>query len=161
MQSFHLDIGMEAPHFTLPDADMEPCILTEQLQHEHIVLYFYPSNNSRCSILEASEFSDLTDEFEKLDTVIIGISNEDCLNLADMRDHYGLTVSLLSDPDICVSQRYGVVYPVIMRDGHKKNRIKRSTFILDHQGKLSHVMYDVHAHGHPQEVLNLIKKGKQ
>jgi peroxiredoxin Q/BCP len=43
-------------------------------------------------------------------------------------------------------------------DRQKKMTIKRSTFVIDRQGKLRHVMYGVQAHGHAQEVLNLIKE---
>jgi peroxiredoxin Q/BCP len=45
-------------------------------------------------------------------------------------------------------------------DGHKKSVVQRSTFVIDKQGKLRHVMYGVHAHGHPQEIFNLIKELK-
>jgi peroxiredoxin Q/BCP len=45
-------------------------------------------------------------------------------------------------------------------DGHKKHVIQRSTFIIDKSGKLQYAAYGVHAHGHPQEILNLIKEIK-
>jgi peroxiredoxin len=32
--------------------------------------------------------------------------------------------------------------------------------VIDKQGKLRHVLYGVHAHKHPDEVLNLIKEMK-
>jgi len=45
-------------------------------------------------------------------------------------------------------------------DGHKKLSIQRSTFIIDKQGKLRHALYAVHAHGHAQEILKLVKEMK-
>ena len=159
MQSVQLTVGMEAPHFELPDADMETFVLTSQLGQKNVVLYFYPRDDTPGCTLEANEFSDLEEDFAKFDTVVIGISRDDCLSHASFRDKYGLSVLLLSDPDARICKRYGVMYEKEV-DGHKKWSIKRSTFIIDKMGKLRHVMYGVHAHEHAQEVFKLIKELK-
>jgi peroxiredoxin Q/BCP len=157
LQPVELTAGLEAPHFELPDADMETFVLTSLQGVKNIVLYFYPRDDTPGCTLEANEFSDLEEEFAKCDTVVIGVSRDDCLSHASFRDKYGLSVLLLSDPDARVCKRYGVMYEKDV-DGQKKMTIKRSTFVIDRQGKLRHVMYGVQAHGHAQEVLNLIKE---
>lgn len=159
MQSVQLTTGMEAPHFELPDADMQTFGLTSQQGKNNVVLYFYPRDDTPGCTLEANEFSDLEEEFAKFDTIVIGISRDDCLSHASFRDKYGLSVLLLSDPDARVCKRYGVMYEKDV-EGQKKLSIKRSTFVIDQQGKLRHVMYGVQAHGHAQEILNLIKELK-
>ncbi|MDP2694849.1 MAG: peroxiredoxin [Gallionella sp.] len=159
MQSVHLTAGMEAPHFELPDADMETFVLTSQQGKKNVVLYFYPKDNTPGCTMEANEFSEFDDDLAKLDTIVIGISRDDCLSHASFRDKYGLSVLLLSDPDARVCKRYGVMVEKEV-DGHKKHAIQRSTFIIDKRGTLRHVMYGVHAHGHAQEIFNLIKELK-
>lgn len=159
MQSVLLTSGMEAPHFELPDADMQTFSLTSQLGIKNIVLYFYPRDDTPGCTLEANEFSDLEEEFAKFDTTVIGISRDDCLSHASFRDKYGLSVLLLSDPDARVCKRYGVMYEKEV-EGQKKISIRRSTFVIDRQGRLRHVVYGVQAHGHAQEMLNLIKELK-
>lgn len=156
MQSVQLTIGMEAPHFELPDADMETFVLASLQNKKNVVLYFYPKDGTPGCTLEATEFTELDDDFAKLDTAVIGISRDDCLSHASFRDKHGLSVLLLSDPDARVCRRYGVMIEKEV-DGHKKHVVQRSTFIIDKRGRLRHVMYGVHAHGHAQEVLNLIK----
>lgn len=156
MQSMQLTVGMEAPHFELPDADMETFTLTALQGKKNVVLYFYPKNGTPGCTLEANEFTELDDDFAKLDTLVIGISRDDCLSHASFRDKYGLSVLLLSDPDARVCKRYGVMIEKEV-DGHKKHVIQRSTFIIDKLGKLRHAIYGVHAHGHAQKILNLIK----
>lgn len=151
--------GAEAPHFELPDSDMQTFSLASQLGKKNIVLYFYPKDDTPGCTMEANEFSDLEHEFIKLDSIVIGISRDDCLSHASFRDKYGLSVLLLSDPDARVCKRYGVMYEKEV-DGQKKMSIKRSTFLIDRQGKLRHVVYGVQAHGHAQEILNLIKDMK-
>jgi peroxiredoxin Q/BCP len=159
MQPVHLTAGMEAPHFELPDADMETFTLTSLQGKKNVVLYFYPKDDTPGCTMEANEFSELDDEFAKLDTVVIGISRDDCLSHASFRDKYGLSVLLLSDHEARVCKRYGVMYEKEV-DGHKKLAIQRSTFVIDKHGKLLHAMYGVHAHGHAQEIINLIRNMK-
>jgi len=156
MQSMQLTIGMEAPHFELPDADMKTFVLASLQNKKNVVLYFYPKNGTPGCTLEATEFTELDDDFAKLDTVVIGISRDDCLSHASFRDKHGLSVLLLSDPEARVCKRYGVMIEKEV-DGHRKHVVQRSTFIIDKRGKLRHVMYGVHAHGHAQEIFNLIK----
>ena len=156
MQSMQLTIGMEAPHFELPDADMRTFVLAALQNKKNVALYFYPKDGTPGCTLEATEFTELDDAFAKLDTVVIGISRDDCLSHASFRDKHGLSVLLLSDPDARICKRYGVMIEKEV-DGHKKHVVQRSTFIIDKRGKLRHVMYGVHAHGHAQEIFNLIK----
>ena len=158
-QSAPLTAGMEAPHFELPDADMETFALTSLQGRKNVVLYFYPKDDTPGCTMEANEFSELEEEFAKFDTVVIGISRDACLSHASFRDKYGLSVLLLSDPDARICKRYGVMYEKEV-DGHKKLSIQRSTFVIDKQGKLRHAMYGIHAHGHAQEIFNLIKELK-
>lgn len=159
MQSVQVTAGMEAPHFELPDADMQTFSLASQQGKKNVVLYFYPRDDTPCCTLEANEFSNLEEEFAKFDTIVIGISRDDCLSHASFRDKYGLSVLLLSDPDARVCKRYGVMYEKEV-DGQKKLSIKRSTFVIDQHGKLRHVVYGMRAHGHAQEILNVIKELK-
>ena len=159
MSSEPLVAGIEAPHFELPDADMQTFALTAQHGKHHVVLYFYPRDDTPGCTLEANEFSELDEEFVRLDAIVVGVSRDDCLSHASFRDKYGLSVLLLSDPDARVCKRYGVMYEKEV-DGHKKLSIKRSTFVIDKNGKLRHVAYGVQAHGHAQEILNLLKEMK-
>ncbi|MDD2684708.1 MAG: peroxiredoxin [Gallionella sp.] len=159
MQSIQLNAGVEAPHFELPDADMGTFVLTAQHGKKNVVLYFYPKDDTPGCTMEANEFSDISDEFDKLETLVVGISRDDCISHATFRDKYGLSVILLSDPDARICKRYGVMVEKEV-DGHKKHVIQRSTFVIDKQGMLRHVIYGVHAHGHAQEILNLIKEMK-
>ena len=159
MQFVQLTTGTEAPHFELPDCEMQTFSLASLQGRKNVVLYFYPKDDTPGCTLEANEFSGLEEEFAKFDTVVIGISRDDCLSHASFRDKYGLSVLLLSDPDARVCKRYGVMYEKEV-DGQKKLSIKRSTFVIDQDGKLRHVMYGVQAHGHAQEILDLIRELK-
>lgn len=153
-----LQAGNDAPQFELADADMHMFSLAAQ-RGKHVVLYFYPKDDTPGCTMEANEFSDHEREFDNLDTLVVGISRDDCISHASFRDKYGLAVQLLSDPDARVCRKYGVLCEKEV-DGHKKLFVQRSTFVIDKQGKLRYVLYGVHAHGHALEILKLIKEMK-
>jgi peroxiredoxin Q/BCP len=151
-----LQAGMDAPQFELPDADMETFSLASLRGKKNAVLYFYPKDDTPGCTMEANEFTELEDNFTRLDTVVIGVSRDDCLSHAEFRDKHGLSVLLLSDPDEQVCEAYGVLQEKASTGGTFK-AVQRSTFIIDKKGKLLHALYGVHAHGHPQEILKLLK----
>ncbi len=151
-----LQIGHAAPNFTLPDADMESVKLTDYKGRQHVILYFYPKDDTPGCTIEAIEFSDLDDELRSLDTVVLGVSRDDCMSHAAFRDKHGLALRLLADTETEVCKKYGV-WQEKEKDGVKKMGIVRSTFIIDKKGILRHALYGVTAKGHAQEVLKLIK----
>lgn len=155
----HLHAGMDAPHFELADADMQMFKLSSLLGKKNIVVYFYPKDDTPGCTMEANEFSEHEEDFAELDTVVVGISRDDCISHAAFRDKYGLSVLLLSDTEARVCKKFGVLFEKEV-DGHKTTAIQRSTFVIDKQGKVRHALYGVHAHNHPDEVLNLIKEMK-
>ncbi len=158
-QAAPLQAGMDAPHFELPDADMASFKLVGQQGKHNVVLYFYPKDDTPGCTMEANEFSDHEGDFAKYDTIVVGVSRDECISHACFRDKYGLSVLLLSDTEARVCKKYGVMYEKEV-DGHKKLSIQRSTFIIDKQGKLRHALYAVHAHGHAQNILKLVKEMK-
>lgn len=128
-----------------------------KLKGKNVVIYFYPKDDTPGCTVEAIEFSDLEDEFNAQDTLILGISRDDCMSHADFRDKHGLAVQLLADVDGRVCERYGV-WQEKEKDGVKKMGIVRSTFIVNKEGNVAHALYGIQAKGHAAEVLNLIKE---
>ena len=124
---------------------------------KNVIVYFYPKDDTPGCTVEAIEFSDLEEEFIAHDTVILGISRDDCMSHADFRDKHGLAVQLLADVDGRVCERYGV-WQEKEKDGVKKMGIVRSTFIVNKEGNVAHALYGIQAKGHAAEVLNLIKE---
>lgn len=151
-----LKAGDAAPNFELPDADMTAVKLSDFKGKHNIVLYFYPKDDTPGCTLEAIEFSDLEDELANRDTLVMGVSRDDCLSHADFRDKHGLAVRLLADTEGKICGKYGV-WQEKEKDGVKKMGIVRSTFVIDKKGTIRHALYGVTAKGHAQEVLQLVK----
>ena len=155
-----LKVGQSAPTFDLPDGDMNVVSLREYRGVNNVVLYFYPKDDTPGCTLEAIDFSDLQDHFLDLDTVVLGVSMDDCMSHGAFRDKHGLAVQLLADAEGEVCAQYGVLQEKDMEGNRKKRCIVRSTFLIDKNGVLRHVLYGVNARGHASDVLDLVKELK-
>ena len=154
---FMLQSGDVAPAFSLPDSDMETFDLLSVRGRQRVILYFYPRDNTPGCTLQAADFSDHEDEFARCDCIIVGVSPDDALTHSEFRDQHGLSVRLLSDTDAEVAHLYDV-WQARDVDGVKKMGVARTTFIIDKQGVIRHVLRDVTPRGHVAAVLKLVKE---
>jgi peroxiredoxin Q/BCP len=154
-----LQPGQTAPVFSLPDADMQPVSLASYHGKKHVVLYFYPRDNTPGCTMEAAEFSDHEDEFGRAHCVILGVSRDDCLTHQVFRDRHGLSIGLLSDPEGEVCRQYGVLQEK-ETEGVKRLCVVRSTFVIDKKGVLRHVAYGVNPKHHAAEIYGVVRKLK-
>ena len=147
--------GDPAPDFELPDAEMNMVRLSD-LRGKLVVIYFYPKDDTPGCTLEATEFSELMEEFQNLGVRVLGISPDNCISHADFRDKYGLLVDLLADVDSEVCQAYGVIQEKEV-NGEKRTGVQRSTFVIDGDGVIRHALYGVAPRNHAAQVLELVK----
>jgi len=152
-----LTAGDVAPEFETPDSDMTMVRSAKYRDRKNVVLYFYPKDNTTGCTIEALEFTDLMDEFEALDTVVIGVSKDNCVSHASFRDRNGLSVRLLADIEGELCEAYGV-WQEREKNGEKRMGILRSTFIIDKQGTVRYALYDVKPKGHAAQVLELVRQ---
>jgi peroxiredoxin len=104
-----LRTGQSAPLFSLPDADMERVDLAKFRGKQNVVLYFYPRDGTPGCTLQATEFSDHEGEFARCDTVVLGVSPDDCLCHAEFSEANGVSIRLLADTECEVCEMYGVL----------------------------------------------------
>ena len=153
-----LQPGQPAPSFELPDADMQTVNLSTFKGKKHVVLYFYPRDGTPGCTMVATDFSDHEEQFVKHDCIVLGVSPDDCLTHADFRDRHGVTIVLLSDTECEVSRKYGVLQEMQGEDGARRERLVRSTFIVDKKGVIRHAAYGVNPRGHAAEVFDLVRR---
>jgi thioredoxin-dependent peroxiredoxin len=152
-----LKVGDAAPLFELPDASMEMFDLGQYIGRKHVVLFFYPKDDTPMCTLEAIDFSDMEEEFARFDTVVVGVSRDDCISHAAFRDKHGLSASLLADTDGDVAEKYGVLQEKIV-DGTVRKTVARTTFVIDKQGIVRHAETVVSPRGHAHEILRRVKE---
>ena len=152
-----LQIGQPAPAFSLPDASMEMMSLSSYRGKKNVVLYFYPKDGTPGCTIQAIDFSDREKEFQRLDTVIFGVSRDDVLSHAAFRDEHGLTVQLLADTEEEVCKMYDVLGEKTYQ-GATRFQVRRSTFVIDKKGTIRHILSEVNPRNHADEVLKVVKQ---
>ena len=105
---------------------------------------------------QAISFSELKDEFSKLNCEVIGISKDTPEKQKKFRDKYNLTCILGADNLTDVCERYGVWVEKSMY-GKKYYGIQRSTFLINEEGKVIHTWLKVKVTGHAEEVLKTLR----
>ncbi|MFX0033305.1 MAG: thioredoxin-dependent thiol peroxidase [Candidatus Hodarchaeota archaeon] len=154
----NLNIGDKAPEFCLPDKDKQQVCLKD-FSGKYNIVYFYPADNTPGCTTEAIGFTNILPEFQELDAEVIGISPDSPESHAKFIEKKNLKVTLLSDENHEVMNKYGAW-------GQKKFKGKtylgviRSTFLIDLDGKIAYIWPKVSVKGHAEEVKDELKSLK-
>src|SRR5436190_11898596 len=97
--------GAKAPDFELQSAD-GPIRLAD-FAGKTLVLYFYPKDDTTGCTMEAQNFSELAPAFAEAGAAVVGVSKDSVKSHARFTGKYGLGVTLGSDPQGAVIERYG------------------------------------------------------
>lgn len=151
-----IEEGKAAPAFTLKDSHGEKHALKDQ-KGKHVVVYFYPRDDTPGCTKEACGFRDLWSEIQAEGAVVFGISPDSEASHAKFADKYDLPFTLLSDPDRKVMTKYGA-YGEKMMYGKKTMGVIRSTVIVGPDGKVKkHWRRVAKAADHPAKVLEALR----
>ena len=145
-----------APAFNTPDQNNENVSLTDFAGTKNVILYFYPKDDTSGCTIEANEFTALADEFAACDTVVLGVSKDDCQSHQAFIKKFDLNVALLADTSGELCEAYGV-WQEKEKNGVKKMGIVRSTFVINKAGELVVAEYKVAPQGHAQAMLDVVK----
>ncbi|MBN1594673.1 thioredoxin-dependent thiol peroxidase [candidate division FCPU426 bacterium] len=146
-----LTAGDPAPDFALPDAQGRAVKLAD-FRGKHVILYFYPKDNTPGCTQQACDFRDQGKNFQELEAVIIGISRDSSQSHAGFAAKHGLPFLLLADTEGKVVRAYGVWKPNFLL-GAVGLGIERTTFLIDPEGKIARVYPKVKVAGHVEQVL--------
>jgi peroxiredoxin Q/BCP len=146
-----LQIGMQAPDFTLSDKDGNPVTLSA-FRGKRVVLYFYPKDNTPGCTRQACAFAAQYEAFQSADIEVIGISKDSVASHAKFAEKYDLPFVLLADPDRLAIEAYGVWQEKKMA-GKLGMGVVRTTFVINEDGVITAVMPKVKPDTNAAEVL--------
>ena len=150
-----LQPGQKAPDFTLMDQNGKEVRLSAFLGKK-VVLYFYPRDNTPGCTKQACAFAAAYDAFREKDIVVIGISKDSVSSHVKFAEKYHLPFILLSDPERKAIEPFGVWQEKKMC-GKVSMGVVRTTYIIDENGIISHVMPKVKPDTNAEEVLALLR----
>ncbi len=136
---------------------MEMIQLSSFRGKKNVVLYFYPKDVTPVFPAKGVDFSDHEADFDDCDTVVMGVSRDDCMVHEEFCDKHGISVRLLSDMDCEVSRKYEVMMEQAV-NGSVRAGVQRCTFVIDKKGVLRHILRDMNPREHVAEVLKIVRQ---
>lgn len=144
-------VGSRAPEFSLRADDGSEVRLAD-LRGQRVVLYFYPKDMTPGCTQEACAFRDAHSEFQRVDTVVLGVSRDTTLKHQRFREKENLPFRLLSDPEADVIRRYGSWGPKKFM-GRSFDGILRTTVVIGPDGTVERHYPKVSPKEHARQVL--------
>jgi peroxiredoxin Q/BCP len=147
--------GDKAPEFTANDQNGKTVALADY-QGKPVVLYFYPKDDTPGCTAEACDFRDNYEYLQSQGYEVIGVSTDDEKSHKKFESKYNLPFTLIADHDQQIVNSYGVWVEKNMY-GKKYMGTQRTTFIIDADGVISHIITKVDTKNSSQQVLDLLK----
>jgi len=146
-----IEEGAPAPQFTLPDQDGEAVSLAD-FAGRTVVLYFYPKADTPGCTTQACGIRDRADEYDAAGAVVLGVSPNPVAAVKKFHGGQSLNFTLLADADHAVCEAYGV-WAEKSNYGRTYWGALRSTFIIDGDGTVVHVIPKASPKTHDGEML--------
>jgi peroxiredoxin Q/BCP len=155
----NIKVGDQAPDFSLPDQNGVVRKLSD-FRGSWVLLYFYPKDMSPGCTKEACSIGEQFPSFEKLGTVVLGVSADSVASHKKFEEKYKLPFTLLSDEKHEVLEKYGVWQKKSFL-GKSYMGTDRSSLLIDFDGKVVRVYERVKPSDHAEEVLKDIEDMKK
>ena len=142
--------------FQVMDEEGNPVTLS-QFRGKRVVVYFYPRDNTPGCTRQACGYAAAYDEFQALDTVVIGISKDSVASHQKFAQKHELPFILLSDPELTAIQAYGV-WQEKKNYGKVSMGVVRSTFVINADGVIEKVMPKVKPDTNAADILAYLRE---
>jgi thioredoxin-dependent peroxiredoxin len=145
-----IQVGDMIPAFTLKDQNGNDFDISSLLGKKKLVIFFYPQDGSLNCTREACYFRDLSDVFDEVDAIVIGISSQSVESHKEFAEKNRLKYTLLSDTGNIARKLFGVPGRVF---GLIPGRV---TYVADRSGKVVYI-FDSHTETqrHADEALKI------
>lgn len=150
-----LNAGDMAPDFTL-HGDGGTDISLSGYRGQYVVLYFYPRDDTPGCTTEAKDFTAVSADLAKINTVVIGMSKDTPVKHDKFIAKHDLGVRLASDEDGTTLEAYGV-WVEKKNYGKTYMGIVRSTVLIGPDGLVLQVWPKVRVKGHVDNVVEAVR----
>jgi len=149
-------VGKPVKNFSLP-ATGDQTLSLEDFKGQHLVLYFYPKDNTSGCAKEGEGFRDAHADFQAAGAAILGVSRDSIASHEKFKAKYEFPFELLSDADEALCRQFDVIHEKSMY-GRKFMGLVRSTFLIDRDGVLRQEWRKVRVPGHVDAVLEAVRE---
>ena len=146
-----LKVGDKAPNFSGLDQNGTSHKLTDYTGKK-LVVFFYPKSSTPGCTAEACDLRDNYARFQSNNYALLGVSADNAKTQLKFVEKYDLPFPLLADEDKSVIQAFGVWGPKKFM-GKEYDGIHRTTFVIDENGIIEHVISEVKTKEHAAQIL--------
>jgi len=140
-------VGQEAPAFRLEDQNGK-WVTPADFHGHYLVMYFYPKDFTGGCTTEVCTFRDDIAKLRKAGASVVGVSLDGVKSHAEFAAKYHVPFPLLADSDRSVATTYGV-----LTSDSGVHYAKRTTFLIDPQGRIAKIYVDVDPEKNSGQVL--------
>ena len=130
-----VQVGQEAPDFTLKDTETQDVALSSFRGHKNVVLLFVPFAFTGVCTNELCSVRDNLGTYGQLDAEVLGISVDSPFAQKQWKEKENLNFTLVSDFNRSVSKAYGAQFDDLMGFS---GVAKRAAFVIDKAGKVQY-----------------------
>ncbi len=146
-----LNIGDEAPDFTLLDGD-ENKVTLSNFRGQKVVLWFFPRASTPGWTNEGKGFRDEFKKFKDKNIVVLGMSADSTKKQKNFCEKQSFPFPLLSDQSTDVLKAYDA-WGIKKMYGREYEGIYRITYVIDEGGKIMNTYSKVSVKTHASDVL--------
>lgn len=150
-----VQLDQPVPDFTIASTSDKTFRLSDNIG-KNIVIYFYPKDSTPGCTLEGQQFRDHIADFEKNDTIILGVSRDSLRKHENFKAKQCFPFELLSDEDEALCGLFDVLH-LKKNYGREYMGIVRSTFLINKQGVLVKEWRNVKVKEHIPQVLEAVE----
>ncbi|NPA46756.1 MAG: thioredoxin-dependent thiol peroxidase [Chlorobi bacterium] len=149
----HLKPGDPAPVFTGINQDGKPVSL-EDFRGKRLILYFYPKALTAGCTKETVNLAENYDLLRSKGFEVLGVSPDPVERQKKFHDKYRVPFDLIADENKEIVRLYGIWGKKKMY-GREYEGVHRTTFIIDPEGRIEHVIKKVKTSDHARQILSL------
>lgn len=137
---------------------------TDAQGHEHkasdyagrkLIIYFYPKDNTPGCTAEACSLAEGYGKLQAAGIALLGVSKDSAASHERFAAKYSLPFPLIADEDTRLNQAFGVWREKKMA-GRTYMGTVRTTFIVDGQGVVTHIIEKVNTKDSARQILDLM-----
>lgn len=151
-----LEAGNKAPSFSGKDQEGKTVKLAD-FKGKKLAIYFYPQDDTPTCTVQACILRDNFSLLKKNEIAVVGISPDDVASHKKFEQKFDLPFSLVADPDKNIIEAYEVWGEKNMY-GKKYMGLKRTTYLIDEDGKIMHIFKKPKSKQHAEEILKIVQE---
>ncbi len=120
-----------------------------------LIIYFYPKDSTPGCTAEACSLADGYGALKRAGFALLGVSKDSAKSHQKFAEKYSLPFPLITDEDTRLNQAFGVWREKKMA-GRTYMGTVRTTFIIDEQGVVTHIIDKVKTKDSANQILELV-----